>query len=186
MITLALTLLHAAPAQDAAPGSAGDAPAPVEETIRSSFEARERINQRGMLLLGGWSTAHLLWSSAALLADAEAQGFHQMNLAWSGVNLAIAGGAILSSRNASQPRTLASEITAQHRIEKILLTNAGLDAGYVGVGALLFALGSERDDSRLEGFGTAVMLQGGFLLIFDLILAHLQSRNRRYEAALPR
>ena len=163
------------------PADSGD----LQDIIEGSWSERNRINRVGMAVLGGWSVANLGISSAILLADGGSRGFHEMNAAWSGVNLLLAGSALWATARSSPPENLGEEISAQHRMEKILLLNAGLDVGYVGAGALMTLLGQEQDDSRLQGWGSAIMLQGGFLLIFAVVLALFQSRNRRYEGALP-
>lgn len=165
--------------------TAEDGSPTVREIIGDSWATRNRINRVGMGVLGGWSAANLGLSTALLLTEEGNRGFHEMNAAWSGVNLLLAGGALLATSRSERPESLADEISAQHRLEKLLLINAGLDVGYVGVGALMTLLGQEQDDSRLQGWGSAVMLQGGFLLVFDVVLAIIQSGNRRYEDALP-
>jgi hypothetical protein len=178
LLLLALTALTL-------PLVAEDGPPPVSDIIGDSWETRNRINRTGMGVLGGWSVANLGISAALLLAEEGNRGFHEMNAAWSGVNLLLAGGALWATSRSRRPETLAQEISAQHRLEKTLLLNAGLDVGYLGAGALMTILGREQDDTRLQGWGSAVMLQGGFLLVFDLVLAIIQSGNRRYEDALP-
>ncbi|MEN3186081.1 MAG: hypothetical protein ABDK92_05510 [Atribacterota bacterium] len=49
-------------------------------------------------------------------------------------------------------------------IRRILLFNAWLDIGYLIAGAVLFL---QRTDVN-RGFGLAILIQGGFLLFFDL------------------
>jgi len=58
------------------------------------------------------------------------------------------------------------------KIEKILLINSGLDVAYIGTGFLLRHLSSNSDKRKdlLKGYGNSLILQGGFLLVFDLIL----------------
>jgi hypothetical protein len=54
--------------------------------------------------------------------------------------------------------------------EKILLFNAGLDVGYMALGAFLWERGLRKDSDRLTGYGQSLILQGGFLFTFDLVL----------------
>ena len=69
-------------------------------------------------------------------------------------------------------------------MEKILLFNAGLDVAYVMGGLYLNERGKNATDTQkrdqLRGFGKAVVLQGGFLLVFDTVmyLVHHQHLNR--------
>ncbi|WP_232822401.1 DUF6992 family protein [Thermus sediminis] len=49
-------------------------------------------------------------------------------------------------------------------LRRLLLLNAGLDLGYLALGLFLLS----RREARLRGFGAAILVQGGFLLLFDL------------------
>jgi hypothetical protein len=49
-------------------------------------------------------------------------------------------------------------------LRRLLLLNAGLDLGYLALGLLLFS----RRQAHLRGFGAAILVQGGFLFLFDL------------------
>ncbi|MFN4079659.1 MAG: DUF6992 family protein, partial [Saprospiraceae bacterium] len=54
--------------------------------------------------------------------------------------------------------------------EKILLFNAGLDVGYIMSGVWLQARArtSEQNRDRFSGFGRSIVMQGAFLMAFDL------------------
>lgn len=75
---------------------------------------------------------------------------------------------------------------ASHRLEKILLFNAGIDLAYMAVGGWMWDRGSRGlsgpsgvDAERLTGWGQALVLQGGFLFAFDVVMATLVARDRR-------
>ncbi len=51
------------------------------------------------------------------------------------------------------------------RLRRVLLVNAGLDVGYLAVGAALVRR------ARWRGDGWAVLVQGGFLLVLDATAA---------------
>jgi len=62
----------------------------------------------------------------------------------------------------------------------VLLINAGLDVAYLGSGFLLRYL-STRYDSRsdlLKGYGNSLILQGAFLLVFDLSFWQVLNHHR--------
>ncbi|GAO31380.1 hypothetical protein JCM15548_13736 [Geofilum rubicundum JCM 15548] len=106
-----------------------------------------------------------------------------MNVFWNAVNLGIAGLAIHNNMQID-PLTLAFEeaLAEARNIEKILLINSGLDVGYIGVGFLLkhLASGSDKRMNLMTGYGNSLILQGSFLLVFDLILygvLHAQHMN---------
>lgn len=53
---------------------------------------RIRISKNSMLVLGGWSVANIVGSGIATnTSNREMRYFHQMNVMWGGINLAIAG-----------------------------------------------------------------------------------------------
>lgn len=165
--------------------SDGEEGAALEEAVSRSYQTRERINTIGMWTLGGWAVANGLVSGIMYFTGPGNQGFHEMNVMWNTVNLGIAASALISARNARAPESLAEDITAQHSLEKTLLFNAGLDVGYMAAGFFLREYGARRDEPRYTGWGNSLILQGGFLFAFDVVLAVIQSRNRAYEDALP-
>ena len=103
-----------------------------------------------------------------------------MNALWNTVNLALAGFGLAGALRAEPSPDLFTAIDAQHRLEKTLLFNAGLDVGYVMAGLYLNELARRKPDQsdRLEGYGRSLVLQGGFLLSFDLVTYLVQRRSR--------
>ena len=148
----------------------------------SFYEHSLRINNTGMLVLGSWALANISigavgWSRS----DGQRMYFHQMNLFWNTVNLSIAGIALYSNLNAdygmwSMDEFLQKQLKAQH----LFLINAGLDLVYMGTGLLLKNLTSRypKHQERLTGYGNSVLIQGGFLFVFDLIMFGLQHSHR--------
>jgi len=128
----------------------------------------------GMLILGGWAAANLIvggygWSKTT----GQEKYFHQMNFMWNVVNLSIAGFALYSNAHTSIETLSISEVVTKHlKTEKVLLINAALDVGYVGTGFLLrhYSTKSDKFNSLLKGYGNSLILQGAFLLVFDLSL----------------
>lgn len=100
---------------------------------------------------------------------------------WNVVNLSIAGYALYSNSTTPWETLHASEFLARHiKTEKILLINAGLDLGYIGAGFLLRHLStrSVNNTHLLQGYGNALILQGAFLLVFDLALYQVLHNQR--------
>ncbi|PKP50010.1 MAG: hypothetical protein CVT92_14790 [Bacteroidetes bacterium HGW-Bacteroidetes-1] len=111
-----------------------------------------------------------------------------MNVAWNIINIGIAGYALYQFANNNQALLMDSERWSEHlRIKNLYLINAGLDVLYVVAGSFLWArsVKSEKNRDRLKGFGQAIVLQGGFLLIFDLVMYGLQSNSERILLMLP-
>ncbi|MEM6910546.1 MAG: hypothetical protein AAF555_03095 [Verrucomicrobiota bacterium] len=80
-------------------------------------------------------------------------GFWLMNGLWACLNILIVAAGL-----PSPPRTL-------EEVQSILSLNLWLDLGYLVVGLLLLT----RKTRRVAGLGLAILIQGGFLLVFDLI-----------------
>ncbi len=133
---------------------------------------RLKINRTAMTVLGGWAIGNL--ASGALLTGqktGKAKYFHQMNLGWGAINLGIAGFAYYNAVK-TDPASfdLLGSLKEQEKITRILLFNAGLDVGYIMGGAYLRerAKTTTKNPERLAGFGESIILQGAFLLVFDL------------------
>ena len=132
---------------------------------------RIQLNSNGMLILGGWAVSNIIIGGVGMTQTSEnTYYFHQMNTAWNSVNLAIAGFGYTGLRNQSANLSVSDTIFEFQNFEKILLFNAGLDVGYMAIGAFLWERGLRKDNSRLTGYGQSMILQGGFLFAFDLIL----------------
>jgi hypothetical protein len=135
-------------------------------------QTRLQRNQAGMLILGSWAVGNLAVSPLlARRSEGSQKYFHQMNGYWNVVNLTLAGVGYIGVRAAmgAEP-TWTSMLHEQVVLEKILLVNAALDAGYIVGGLYLKERGknSENHADRLTGFGNSLLLQGGFLLLFDV------------------
>ncbi|WP_010664657.1 DUF6992 family protein [Marinilabilia salmonicolor] len=128
----------------------------------------------GMYVLGSWAVANIaIGAHGWNRFNGEKKYFHQMNLFWNTVNLGIAGFALYNNMRTDPLMFGVEEALGEARkIEKILLINSGLDVAYIGTGFLLRHLSSNSDKRKdlLKGYGNSLILQGSFLLVFDLIL----------------
>lgn len=131
-------------------------------------------------------------AGATLSEDPTAAGFWEMNALWNTVNLTLAGTTLVAERRRTDPSgttdlTLPAYRAESHRLEKILLFNAGLDLGYMALGGWMWDRGrrgaglpnSGVGPERLAGWGQALVLQGGFLFLFDVVLATVVAGDRR-------
>ena len=135
------------------------------------------LQKNGMIVLGTWATLNLISGSTGYFLSAKnTKYFHQMNAGWNIVNLGIAGFALYNLGQSDASLMGYSESLSELRnLDKILLFNAGLDFGYMAAGAWLWERGLRKGSERLEGYGKSLILQGGFLLAFDLVLYLLHS-----------
>ena len=144
-------------------------------TAGAGFDAaRTRLDQRGMAVLGGWAVGNLLVGTLGTgQTEGSAHYFHQMNAGWGAVNLALAALGYQAARRAAHApaRERAAVVRGQLRTENLYLFNAGLDAAYLATG--LYLLEKSRNPTAAEpperwrGYGQSLLLQGGFLLLFD-------------------
>lgn len=148
--------------------------------VKRYAEERLRAQQRAMWILGTWAgisvASGIGFSVQSDNTVLRYLGFQ--NIGWGAVNAAIAGFALigLSSQFAaletagSGGLALLQELSEEQNFSKILLVNAGLDVGYMLVGgALMWAArnGLSRGD-EFFGSGLGVVIQGAFLLAFDI------------------
>ncbi len=142
------------------------------------------VTNTGMMVLGGWAVANIAtgaygWSQF----DGQQKYFHQMNFFWNTVNLGIAGYALYNNAQTDFGLFTEGEGVRQHlRTERILLINNGLNLGYIGTGMFLRhrATRNEKRVDLFRGYGNSLILQGGFLFLFDSTL-YLLLRNQRLQ-----
>lgn len=142
---------------------------------------RTGIQKKSMIALAGWSVANIVGSGIATnTRNKEHRYFHQMNVMWGSINLAIAGlGYWGAGREKIDNPTLADVLKHQHKIEKTYLINAGLDVLYVGSGLLMNKTSkNQKNPEQFKGYGNSIMLQGGFLLLYDAIIYAIHRKHR--------
>ena len=127
-------------------------------------------NRSGMLILGSWAIGNMVLGGVMIgRTSGETRAFHQMNIYWNTVNLAIAGFGYYSAMKEVPSTEFWETMRAQQSIEKILLVNAALDVAYMAGGLYLFERGRRLENDQFKGFGKSVILQGAFLMSFDAI-----------------
>ena len=134
---------------------------------------RQRITRTGMTVLGSWAAGNFA-VSGIMLGSAEGQEkyFHIMNIGWNGVNALIAGSSLYStSTEDTTEMDLSQSIQGHHAFERALFLNIGLDAAWIMTGLYMVEKSEgSRDRDMLKGFGYSLILQGGFLMVFDIAL----------------
>lgn len=150
----------------------------------SFYTKSNQANTTGMYVLGGWAVANIVGGAVGWAnSSGSSKYFHQMNLFWNTVNLGIAGFALFNSFSADILMLSPEEMLLKHtKTENLYLINAGLDVLYVGTGFLLkqLSINNLKKQDILRGYGNSIILQGGFLMIFDLIMWGIQ-RNQRLD-----
>lgn len=143
---------------------------------------RNELNKNNMYFLAGWAGINILQGSiSASNAKGSDKYFFNMNAYWNVVNLAVAGfGLYAVKKEMTKKLSLADNIKKQNQLEKILLLNVGLDAAYITTGLYLNERGNRLTNETTQGYGSSLILQGSFLLVFDVIqyLEHRQNGKR--------
>lgn len=133
---------------------------------------RNDIDKKLMLTLTTWSSANIIASSIgwASAENGEAKYFHQMNVMWSAINIGLALPGYFKARNSNSQISLRNTLRKQSETEQAFLFNTGLDIAYVTAGFLLKSEGKHNipKQAQFNGFGNGLLLQGGFLFLFDL------------------
>jgi hypothetical protein len=149
---------------------------------------RIRTTQTAMIVLGGWSVANIAAGLAGMgHSSGEAKYFHQMNAIWNAVNLGIAAAGYFGSRKLNPGGyNMQGSIKEQNKIEKIYLVNGALDVAYILGGLYAREYGKNRpgrEQDRWKGYGTSIILQGGFLLLYDAVnfTVHRRHGKRLYK-----
>lgn len=136
---------------------------------------RRRLDRTalGMQVLTGWAVANIATGVTgwAVSSDEQWSHFHLMNAGWNLVNLGLGASGWWNAATAEpgsfDARSSIEEVT---QLESILLLNAGLDVAYVVAGSALWWWGESASRPDRVGLGQSLVVQGGFLLAFDLAL----------------
>jgi hypothetical protein len=152
----------------------------ISDSLMSFHQSRMVINETAMLVLGGWAAGNILIGTYGnFKASGEAKYFHQFNAAWNIVNLGIAAFGYFNAVNSDPSSMTNLEIIKDfNSLQNLLLLNAGLDVAYIATGFYLKERPKNSSNSeRLRGYGNSLLLQGGFLLLFDVSLFFIHQNN---------
>jgi len=148
--------------------------------MTSVWRRQEQVS-RGLAMwaLGSMAVGAGMWLDGARDGDARRRAFGQQTVAWGAVDAGIAAFGDRRRRARLAALDDPSDPGVQRReragLRRLLLVNAGLDVGYVAGGRAR----ARRGDPAARGHGGAVVVQGLFLLVFDLWHALAVTRGRR-------
>jgi len=145
--------------------------------------SRNMLTKNAMLVLGGWSVANI--ASGFIVAGqttGEAKYIWKMNAYWNFINLGLAGLAYFNTvRSMNKHYSFSENNKAQRGMEKLYVFNAGLDLVYIVGGFYLRERGLKETDQKkmdqFRGYGSSIILQGGFLLVMDCVMYVLHHKN---------
>jgi len=149
----------------------------------SLANSRNQITKTAMVTLGSWAAANIVTGFiAAGQTEGETRYFWKMNAYWNLINGGLAIMGYLGVRKAMAKKFGFSENeTAQLSIEKLYAFNFGLDLAYIATGFYLREKGMNSTNTKsrdqLTGYGTSIIVQGGFLLLMDGVVLRLHHKN---------
>lgn len=151
-------------------------------SLDSIAKRRHQLNKTNMTILAGWAGVNIVQSSiSSANATGSDKAFFNMNTYWNVVNLAIAGVGLYNVKKAVNKKlSLMQNVDEQQKLEKILLLNSSLDVGYVFAGLYMQERGQHINNTQTEGFGKSVLLQGSFLLVFDVVQYCMHHANGKH------
>ena len=147
---------------------------------------RYRTDQKLMLSLGSWASTNIVGSGIgwARSNSEENKYFHQMNVMWNLVNLGLAIPGYIKAKQDNSVTSVYQILEAQRKTETVFLVNAGIDLAYIGSGLLLRSRAPNAEkSSQFMGYGNSMILQGGFLLLFDWIAYSIHRKNAKNQLA---
>ncbi len=171
-----------------------------QDSLKAYNAERVRITSNGMEYLGGWGLinlgtgAYMNWGTGSKTITITVDGnqvpsrvsslspelkyFAQMNTIWGSANFLTALiGYTGQQNNKNKKLTAAQTLQEQERIQKIFKINMYFDVAYLGAGAYLKLVGDSRNSPIMKGYGESVLLQGGFLLLFDGLMLHAEKQH---------
>ena len=140
---------------------------------------RLQTSRVGMIVLGTWAVGNMGVGAFGfgLERDERLRFLHLGNLVWNAVNLGLALNTLIREWNENPVALDAKKsLEASEQIEKIFFINGALDLGYLATAAFLWQRGEATGDPKLVGFGQALVIQGAFLVLFDLTMGILNAR----------
>jgi hypothetical protein len=153
--------------------------AQAQDSLTTFNLNREHIKKNGMEVLGSWAIAHIaLGTIASSNTTGSVKYYYQMDALWNVINLGAAvSGYISAINNAGRPLSVTESLKQQRQTENIFLINGGLDVGYIGAGIFLNHRGSTTNSNQLQGYGSSIIVQGAFLLLFDATMYTAEKHN---------
>ena len=144
---------------------------------------RHQTDKKLMLGLGSWAGLNIVGSGIgwATSTNEQNKSFHQMNVMWNVVNLGLSIPGYFRASNGKTKLSLFETLDEQRKTETIFLINAGIDLAYISSGILLINQSTQDPSKKSQflGFGNSMIIQGGFLLLFDWIAFSIHRKHSK-------
>lgn len=147
-------------------------------------KSRNHRTRAGVKTLGVWALGNVAASGYYYYNSKGSDVyFHQMNVMWNSVNVLIVAASLLPKDK--NDLNLTQSLKYQSNVEAIYAANIGLDLVYSSVGLYLTEKAkSDLDHSdKWNGWGNALIMQGGFLFLLDttMFIVHKKNGNKLYK-----
>jgi hypothetical protein len=152
--------------------------APSSSDLFDFNKSRNKKTANGLKVLGGWALANI-GSSAYFYSQTKGvdKSFHQMNMMWNGVNVVIVAASLLPKQR--NDLNLTKTLNWQSNTEATYIASVALDLVYSTAGLYLTerAKNDFGQHDKFQGWGNALIYNGGFLFLFDTSMFIVHKRN---------
>ena len=147
-------------------------------------KSRNNRTEKGLDVLGVWALGNVVASSYLYYhSTGSDKYFNQMNVMWNGANTLIVVASLLPKQK--NDLNLNKTLQWQSNTESVYIASAALDLLYSSVGLYL----TEKAKSDLvnrdkwNGWGNALIYNGGFLFLFDtsMFIIHKHNGKKLYN-----
>lgn len=153
------------------------------QTLDEINEIRFRHTKNGSIALTSWAGANIITGTIGYFSTpaGEWKHFHEMNVYFNIVNLGLGIPGLFARKEQQMNLSFEQTVKSQNQTETIFLFNGALDFTYITAGFVMREMAKNQTDQadkdRWTGFGNSMILQGGFLLIFDFIKYGIHKHN---------
>jgi hypothetical protein len=160
------------------------AQAPTNTELFDFNKSRNHKTNIGLKVLGDWAIANIATSGYLYYhTKGEDQYFHQMNIMWNGANALIVIASLLPKQK--NDLNLNKTLQWQSNTESTYIASAALDLLYSTAGLYLTerAKNDFPNHDKFQGWGNALIMQGGFLFLFDtsMFIVHKHNGKKLYR-----
>lgn len=141
---------------------------------------RYATTTNGMDVLGYWGLGNTAIGAAGWARSKGGSNYfyYKMTTIYGVTNMAASLIGHFTALNSMKQRLNAAEsLKAQRKIETTFLINGCLDIAYLGIGAYIKNKGDTKGFAEDKGYGSAIITQGLFLLLFDGTMYGMQKHN---------
>jgi hypothetical protein len=154
------------------------------QTLDEINGVRFRHTKNSSIALTSWGAANIIGGTIGYYSSPDVgsmKHFYEMNVYFNIVNLGLGIPGLFAKRDKQMGLSFEQTVKQQQQIETVYLVNGVLNLTYITAGFWMREFSKSRSDltdqNRWLGFGNSMIVQGGFLLLFDFINYGLHKHN---------